>query len=73
MPIQLIAMLATSVLPLKINDALFPPILDLALGNLSRHGIKRPGRGILEQVVKLGKIPVLDIGTAKKSPKVQSR
>lgn len=66
MPIQLIAMLATSVLPLKINDALFPPILDLALGNLSRHGIKRPARGILEQVVKLGKIPVLDIGTAKR-------
>jgi cation diffusion facilitator CzcD-associated flavoprotein CzcO len=66
MPIQLIAMLATSVLPLKINDALFPTILDLALGNLSRHGIKRPERGILEQVVKLGKIPVLDIGTVKK-------
>jgi indole-3-pyruvate monooxygenase len=66
MPIQLIAMLATSMLAPKINDVLFPPILDLALGNLSRHGIKRPKRGILEQVAKLGKIPVLDVGTAKR-------
>lgn len=66
MPIQLIAMLATSTLPPKINDVLFPPILDLALGNLSRHGIKRPKRGILEQVAKFGKIPVLDVGTAKR-------
>ena len=66
MPIQLIAMLATSVLPLKINDALFPPILDLALGDLSRHGIKRPGRGILEQVVKLGIIPVLELSVRRR-------
>jgi len=53
-------------LPLKINDALFPPILDFALGDLSKHGIRRPRQGILEQVVKSGKIPVLDVGTAKR-------
>ena len=44
---------------------LFPVILDFALGNLSKHGIRRPSQGILEQVVKSGKIPVLDVGTAK--------
>jgi cation diffusion facilitator CzcD-associated flavoprotein CzcO len=66
LPIQVVATVATHLLPLKINDALFPVILDFALGNLSKHGIKRPRQGILEQVVKSGKIPVLDVGTAKR-------
>src|ERR1700744_4519801 len=65
LPIQAVATVATSLLPLKINDALFPIIPDFALGNLSKHGIKRPHHGILEQVVTSGKIPVLDVGTAK--------
>jgi cation diffusion facilitator CzcD-associated flavoprotein CzcO len=65
LPIQVVATVATCLLPLKINDALFPIILDFALGNLSKHGIKRPRQGILEQVVTSGKIPVLDVGTAK--------
>ena len=65
LPIQVVATVATRLLPLKINDALFPVILDFALGNLSKHGIRRPSEGILEQVVKSGKIPVLDVGTAK--------
>jgi cation diffusion facilitator CzcD-associated flavoprotein CzcO len=34
LPIQVVAMLATKLLPLKANDALFPPILDLAIRNL---------------------------------------
>jgi cation diffusion facilitator CzcD-associated flavoprotein CzcO len=65
LPIQVVATVATHLLPLKINDALFPVILDFALGNLFKHGIRRPRQGILEQVVKSGKIPVLDVGTAK--------
>jgi cation diffusion facilitator CzcD-associated flavoprotein CzcO len=65
LPIQVVATVATQLLPLRINDALFPVILDFALGNLSKHGIRRPRQGILEQVVKSGKIPVLDVGTAK--------
>jgi hypothetical protein len=65
-PIQLVAMAATKMLPIQINDALFPIILDLALGNLSKAGIRRPAPGILEQVIRRGKIPVLDVGTAKK-------
>ena len=54
LPIQVVATVATYFLPLKINDALFPVILDFALGNLAKHGIKRPRQGILEQVVKSG-------------------
>jgi indole-3-pyruvate monooxygenase len=41
-------------------------ILDFALGDLSKYGIRRPHQGILERVDKLGKIPVLDIGTVKR-------
>jgi cation diffusion facilitator CzcD-associated flavoprotein CzcO len=65
-PIQVVATLASSVLPVSANDILFPPILDLALGNLAKYGIRRPQRGILRQVADTGKIPVLDIGTVRK-------
>jgi cation diffusion facilitator CzcD-associated flavoprotein CzcO len=64
-PIQVVAM-AASALPARANDTLFPFILDLALGDLAKFGIKRPNQGILEQAAKSHKIPVLDIGTAKK-------
>ena len=64
-PIQVIATVATRLLPLKVNDVLFPVILDFAIGDLSKHGIARPRRGILEQVISSGRIPVLDVGTAK--------
>ena len=66
LPIQLVATMATRLLPLKINDAIFPTILDIALGDLSKHGIRRPREGILERIVTSGKIPVLDVGTAKR-------
>ena len=69
LPIQLVAMLATKLLPLKANDALFPPILDLAIGNLSRFGIKRPLQGILQQIRDVAKIPVIDVGTVRDSRK----
>jgi hypothetical protein len=64
-PIQIVALLATAVLPRALNDLLFPPILDFALGNPAKYGIRRPGRGLLQQVAK-AKIPVIDIGTVKK-------
>jgi cation diffusion facilitator CzcD-associated flavoprotein CzcO len=66
LPIQVVAMLATKLLPLKANDALFPPILDLAIGDLSSFGIKRPQQGILQQIRDAAKIPVIDVGTVRK-------
>jgi indole-3-pyruvate monooxygenase len=66
LPIQVVATLASTIMPRGMNDAVFPFILDFALGGLSKHGIRRPRQGILEQVDKSGKIPVLDIGTAKR-------
>jgi cation diffusion facilitator CzcD-associated flavoprotein CzcO len=65
-PIQVVATLSTRVLPAGIIDALFPPLLDLALGRLSKHGITRPREGILRQVASTGRIPVLDVGTVRK-------
>jgi cation diffusion facilitator CzcD-associated flavoprotein CzcO len=65
-PIQIVAMLTTSVLPAKTIDALFPLILDLALGDLSTHGLRRPQQGILQQVADSARIPVLDVGTVGK-------
>jgi len=66
LPIQLVAGVATGIMPRGMNDWVFPIILDFALGDLSKYGIKRPRQGVLEQVAKSGKIPVLDIGTAKR-------
>src|SRR5262249_26955783 len=65
-PIQIVAMLATRVLPSRSSDTLFPLILVLAVGDLSKHGIKRPKQGILQQSASSAKIPVIDVGTVRK-------
>jgi len=65
-PIQIVAMFATKVLPSRSNDRLFPLILDFALGNLSTHGITRPKEGILQRVASSARIPVIDVGTVRK-------
>lgn len=65
-PIQIAAILATKVLPIGVNDAIFPFVLDLALGYPARYGLKRPKEGILRQIARSSKIPVLDVGTVRK-------
>jgi cation diffusion facilitator CzcD-associated flavoprotein CzcO len=65
-PVHVVAMLATRVLPISVNDALFPAILDMALGYPARYGIKRPKEGILRRIAESGRIPVLDVGTIRK-------
>jgi len=65
-PIQVVAMTATRVLPAGFNDAIFPKILDLVLGRPARYGITRPKEGILAQAARAAKIPVLDVGTVRK-------
>lgn len=66
MPIQIVAMVATKLLSAGANDVLFPVILDFALGDLAKHGVKRPQQGLLQQARTSGRIPVLDVGTAQK-------
>jgi cation diffusion facilitator CzcD-associated flavoprotein CzcO len=65
-PIQMVAMAATRLLPAGFNDAIFPRILDLVLGQPARYGITRPKEGILAQAARAAKIPVLDVGTMRK-------
>jgi cation diffusion facilitator CzcD-associated flavoprotein CzcO len=65
-PIQVVAMIGTKLLPTRVNDVLFPPLLDLALGYPAKHGLKRPKEGILQQIARIGRIPVLDVGTTRK-------
>ncbi len=68
-PIQVVGMVASGLLPGRFNDAIFPPILDLVLGKPARHGITRPARGILQQCTDFGRIPVIDVGTLGKIAK----
>ena len=65
-PIQVVAMTATRVLPAGFNDAIFPKILDWVLGHPARYGITRPQEGILAQAARAAKVPVLDVGTMRK-------
>ncbi|RVA49724.1 NAD(P)/FAD-dependent oxidoreductase [Mesorhizobium sp. M7A.F.Ca.US.001.01.1.1] len=64
-PIQMIGM-AARLMPQRINDALFPIILDLALGRLEKYGLKRPKQGMLQQISEASRIPTIDIGTVSK-------
>jgi cation diffusion facilitator CzcD-associated flavoprotein CzcO len=64
-PIQVVGMLATRLLPAALNDRIFPSILDVALGNLAQHGVRRPAQGILQQCSSSKRIPVIDVGTVR--------
>lgn len=54
-----------SKLPPRFADKLNAPLLQLATGNISKLGLKRPPYGPLEQIARTGSAPVLDIGTIK--------
>lgn len=64
-PIQIVGMLATKLFPGGMNEKVFPPILDFALGHPARYGIVRPAQGILQSAAS-GRIPVIDVGTVRK-------
>ncbi|KAK4799414.1 hypothetical protein SAY86_024779 [Trapa natans] len=53
-------------LPLWLVDKLLLILAWLVLGNLEKHGIKRPSTGPLELKNTKGKTPVLDIGALRK-------
>jgi indole-3-pyruvate monooxygenase len=64
--VQMVAMMATKVLPLGANDRIFPIILDFVFGDLTKYGIRRPKEGLMQQIRTSAKIPVLDVGTVHK-------
>lgn len=50
-------------LPIKLADFLAGTIIKRVVGDLSRYGIQTPRVGPVSQVQKLGKVPLIDIGT----------
>lgn len=55
----------TSFLPNRIRDKINAPLLRLLVGDITKLGLKKSTYGPLEQIQKLNRIPLLDIGTIK--------
>jgi cation diffusion facilitator CzcD-associated flavoprotein CzcO len=50
-------------LPPRLADALNAPILRLAVGDLSRYGLRSARRGPMSQIKRDARIPLIDVGT----------
>ena len=50
-------------LPVGVADAIATTILRLIVGDLSSYGIHRPEEGPNAQILKYGRIPLIDVGT----------
>lgn len=61
-PAQLTSILLSR-LPLPLADAIGGAVLRIAVGDLSRWGIRRPAKGPLRMVVEEGRVSLLDVGT----------
>lgn len=61
-PIQAIAILESK-LPSRLADILNGPILRVAVGNLTRYGLRRLPRGPMAQIQHQARIPLIDVGT----------
>lgn len=53
-------------LPLAVRDALVGAVLRVAVGDLSRWGIRRPALGVNRLIEEHGRVPILDVGTIAK-------
>jgi cation diffusion facilitator CzcD-associated flavoprotein CzcO len=62
-PAQVNALFGLGRLPPRIADPIVLELLDRAMGDLSRFGLRRPDIGPARQVVERGRIPLIDIGT----------
>lgn len=52
-----------SALPPRWADIMNKPVIDLVIGDIEKYGLKKLPYGPVEQIVKYGRIPLLDIGT----------
>ena len=55
--------IAQSRLPLRWADALNAMILRIAVGDLTRYGLRKPARGPLSQIHEQARVPLIDVGT----------
>jgi cation diffusion facilitator CzcD-associated flavoprotein CzcO len=61
-PSQVTAILSAWI-PAAVRDVVFRWLVALTVGDLSRYGIQRPREGIVARIDRLGRIPLIDIGT----------
>jgi len=61
-PAQVLAIL-TSWIPVRVLDVIFRGLVAITVGNLSRYGLRQPREGIVAQIDRIGRIPLIDIGT----------
>ena len=61
-PAQLLA-LATAWIPVGARDPLFRLLVKMTVGDLSKWGLRAPKEGIVAQLERSGRIPLLDVGT----------
>jgi indole-3-pyruvate monooxygenase len=52
-------------LPPKVADRVSLRILDRAVGDLSRWGLRRPAKGPMTLLLETGRVPLIDVGTVE--------
>jgi indole-3-pyruvate monooxygenase len=62
MPAQLLG-LATAWIPVAARDPMFSLLVKMTVGDLSRWGLRLPDEGIVAQLERTGRIPLIDVGT----------
>jgi hypothetical protein len=55
--------LATAWIPLPARDAMFKLLVKMTVGDLSRWGLRAPDEGIVAQLERAARIPLIDVGT----------
>jgi len=61
-PAQLLA-LSTAWIPVAARDPMFSLLVKMTVGDLSRFGLRAPDEGIVAQLERTGRIPLIDVGT----------
>ena len=61
-PAQTLAILGAWI-PRRVRDVIFRVLIKLTVGDLSRYGLVAPEQGVIAQIDRLARIPILDIGT----------
>jgi NADPH-dependent 2,4-dienoyl-CoA reductase/sulfur reductase-like enzyme len=49
--------------PPRVADALGAPLLALSIGDITKLGLRRLPYGVMEQITRHGRIPLIDVGT----------
>jgi indole-3-pyruvate monooxygenase len=57
--------IAQSKLPPRLADAINAPILRIAIGDLSKYGLRKLSHGPTRQILHEARIPLIDVGTIK--------